>query len=96
VADRPYYTKVVIPAALSGLSRDLPTFGARATLLTTASMPEELVYTVTKAILSNLDALRAGHPVLSALVAEEMPRAALSAPLHPGAERAFREIGVIP
>jgi TRAP transporter TAXI family solute receptor len=96
VADRPYYTKVVIPAALSGLSRDLPTFGARATLLTTASMPEEVVYTVTKAILSNLDALRAGHPVLSALVAEEMPRAALSAPLHPGAERAFREIGVIP
>jgi TRAP transporter TAXI family solute receptor len=96
VARRPYYASDSIRASVYGLTNDVPTFGARATLVTTAEMPESVVYAMTKALLEDLGELRAAHPVLAFLEPAKMATDALTAPLHPGAERAFREHGVLP
>lgn len=95
LADLPYYTKGVIAKGLYGLPVDIQTFGGRATLVTTSAMPEPVVYALVKAIVGNFASLRALHPVLSTLSAGGMAMDTLSAPLHPGAERAFRELGVL-
>jgi TRAP transporter TAXI family solute receptor len=95
VANRPYYTLDSIKGSVYGLTNDVPTFGARATLVTTADTPESVVYAMTKALLEELDVLRAAHPALAFLEPTRMATAALTAPLHPGAERAFREHGVL-
>ena len=92
----PYYTKGAIPTGQYGLPQAVPTFGGVATLVTTAAMPEPVVYEITRQILAHLDDLRTRLPVLHDLKPETMARQGLTAPLHPGAERAFREFGVTP
>jgi TRAP transporter TAXI family solute receptor len=96
LADRPYYAKAVIPGGLyRGIASDTQTFGVRATLVTTASMPDDAVYAVVKSVMQNLDHVRTLHPALGHLSYDEMAASALSAPLHPGAERYFREVGLM-
>ena len=60
-----------------------------------ADVPDEVVYTVVKAVFDNFDRFRSLHPAFENLVAEEMVSLGLSAPLHPGAERYFREAGLL-
>ena len=71
----------------------IPTLGVRAVLFTRADMDTKLVYQVVKQVLDNLDLFRQQHPALANLT-----RAAMSEnhiiPLHPGAERYFREKGL--
>jgi hypothetical protein len=74
---------------------DIQTFGVGATFVTSADVPEEVVYTVAKAVMSNLDDFRKLHPAFANLKAEEMIRDSLSAPLHPGAIRAYKELGLM-
>ncbi len=96
IAERPYYTKGSIPKGLYGLPQDVQTFGGRATLVTRADTPEPVVHDLVRALLSDLEGLRASNPTLARLDAAEMARVGLTAPLHPGAERAFRELGISP
>jgi TRAP transporter TAXI family solute receptor len=96
LAERPYYAADTIRAGVYGLANDIPTFGALATLVTTADMPEPVVYALTKALLDDLYALREADPILGFLDPAKMAADALTAPLHPGATRAFREHGIMP
>ena len=64
-----------------------------ATLVTRADAAEDVVYTVVKSTFENFEMLRSLHPALAGLDAAAMTREGLSAPLHPGAERYFRERG---
>ena len=57
-----------------------PTFGVRATLVTTADTPDDLVYFVVKSVFENLEEFKGLHPALANLDRREMARAALSAP----------------
>jgi TRAP transporter TAXI family solute receptor len=96
LAEHPYYAKAVIPGGLYfGNDAATPSFGVRATLVTTAEMPDDLVYLLVKSVFENFDQLQALHPALAHLDRREMARAALTAPLHPGAERYYREAGLI-
>lgn len=95
IADNAYYSKVIIMAGTYGIATDIPSFGGRATLVTTAEQPDDVVYTLTKQILANVPELKTMHPALASLVPREMVRDALTAPLHPGAQRAFREMGLL-
>ena len=96
VADNPYYRVATIPAGMyAGTDVDVTTFGVGATFVTSASVPEETAYVVAKAVLSNLDDFRGLHPAFANLDAAEMVSDGLSAPLHPGAERAYKELGLI-
>ena len=58
VAERPYYVDAVIPASTYGTPTDILTFGGKAALVTVASVPDDVVYAVAKAVMSNLDVLR--------------------------------------
>lgn len=94
VASRPYYVEGSIPAAAYGLPADTPSFGGQTTLVTHADVPEEIVYQFTLAVMKNLDRLRR-QPTLAGLVPADMAAQSLTAPLHPGAARAYRELGLL-
>ncbi len=96
VGDNPFYRKAVIPGGMyAGTDGDTETFGVGATFVTSADVPEEVVYVVSKAVMENLDDFRQLHPAFANLKAEEMVKDGLSAPLHPGAEKAYKELGLI-
>jgi TRAP transporter TAXI family solute receptor len=74
---------------------DTPTFGVRATLVTTADVSEEAVYQLVKAVFENFEGFKQLHPALALLDKQEIVTGGLSAPLHPGAERYFKEAGLM-
>lgn len=97
VNEAPYYTHASIPEGLYG--DDLPgveTFGVRATLVASRDTPPEQVYRVVAAVFDNFDDFKAFHPAFSLLTPEQMIHEGLSAPLHEGALRYYREQGWIP
>ncbi|RMH42678.1 MAG: TAXI family TRAP transporter solute-binding subunit, partial [Alphaproteobacteria bacterium] len=94
VSENPYYSYAVIPGGMyRGNPNDVKTFGVRATLVTSADVSEEAVYTVVKAVFDNFEDFKKLHPAFAHLKPEEMISAGLSAPLHPGAEKYYRERG---
>jgi uncharacterized protein len=96
LADAPYYASAVIPGGLyRGSEGDTPTFGVRATLVTSTATPDEVVYQLVKSTFEGFDRFQELHPALERLDKREMIEAALSAPLHPGAERYYREAGLL-
>ena len=96
IADAPYYAKAVIPGGLyRGTNSDTPTFGVRATLVTSSSVSDEVVYQLVKSVFEDFGRFQDLHPALGQLDKREMIEAALTAPLHPGAERYYREAGLM-
>jgi TRAP transporter TAXI family solute receptor len=71
------------------------TFGVMATFVTSADVPEDVVYEVTRAVFENLDDFRALHPAFANLDPKKMTMDALSAPLHPGAAKYYKEKGLM-
>ncbi|MEM9969119.1 MAG: TAXI family TRAP transporter solute-binding subunit [Pseudomonadota bacterium] len=96
VADNPYYAKATIPGGMyKGNDADIPTFGVKATFVTKATVPDDVVYTVVKAVFDNFNRFKGLHPAFANLTEEEMIAGGLSAPLHPGAEKYYKERGWI-
>ncbi|HUF87121.1 MAG TPA: TAXI family TRAP transporter solute-binding subunit [Thermohalobaculum sp.] len=89
----PYYRKAVIPAGLYGDNPDVTTYGVAATFVSSTDVPEEVVYTVVKAVFDNFDQFKALHPAFAHLKEEEMIKEGLSAPLHDGAVKYYKERG---
>lgn len=94
VKTHPYYRHAVIPAGMYNNRHDVPTFGVSATVVTSRLVPADDVYTLVKAVFDGLDEFKTLHPALRHLKAEEMYRESLSVPLHEGAARYYREIGL--
>jgi hypothetical protein len=78
-----------------GIQKDVPTFGARATVVTRADVDEEATYQLVRSVFDALDEFKQLHPALADLDPKTMASGALTAPLHPGAERYYREKGLI-
>lgn len=96
VADNDYYRRAVVPGDMyRGNPQDTPTFGVGATFVTSAEVPDEVVYTVVKAVFDHLDNFKKLHPAFARLTPAEMVKDGLSAPLHPGALRYYREKGLV-
>ncbi len=98
VEEKPYYAWATIAAGtykyLDGTPNpDIKTFGVRATFVTSAKVPEDVVYLVVKAVFDNFDQFKALHPAFKHLKPEEMIKAGISAPLHPGAVKYYKERG---
>ena len=92
VADRPYYAKVTIRAGTyAGQDKDVQTFGVAAVAVTSADQDEEAVYTVVKSVFSDLERFTEQHEALRDLNEQAMRREGIAIPLHPGAERYYRE-----
>ncbi|WP_420850172.1 TAXI family TRAP transporter solute-binding subunit [Rhodobaculum claviforme] len=95
VDERDYYRMATIPGGMyRGTDEDISTFGVGATFVTSAAVPEEVVFHVTRAIFENLDQFRALHPALESLDPSEMVSDGLSAPIHDGAARYFADAGL--
>ncbi len=94
VADKPYYAKVTIPAGLyPNNPQATSTYGVLATVVASAKTPPETVYQVTKAVFDNFDEFKKLHPALANLSPQSMIKDGLSAPLHEGAVRYYKEKG---
>jgi TRAP transporter TAXI family solute receptor len=99
VADNRYYIKSVIEMQrlypdLAGPLVNVDTFGVVATLCTSTGVPEEAVYAVTKIVFENLDEFQHQHPALVGLTKEDMLQG-LTAPLHAGAIKYYKEAGLM-
>jgi TRAP transporter TAXI family solute receptor len=92
IHDRPYYEREIIPARDYGAGSDVPTFGGAATLVTSASVDARMVAVIAKEVLTHLGELRTLHPALAGLKAAEMVKDGLTAPLHPGAAKIYKEL----
>jgi uncharacterized protein len=96
VADKPFYAKATIPAGLYPNNPNAtPTYGVIATLVASSKTPPDMVYTVVKQVFDNFDEFKKLHPALANLTPESMVKNGLSAPLHEGAARFYREKGWI-
>lgn len=94
VDEHPYYSWATIPkGTYKTTDEDVTTFGVRATFITSAEVPEDVVYAVTKAVFENLETFQKLHPAFENLNPEEMTSAALSAPIHEGAKKYYQEKG---
>ncbi len=92
----PFYFAAEIPGGMyRGNAETTTTFGVGATFVTSATVPDESVYILVKSVFDNFDSFTALHPALANLDPETMVSGGLSAPLHPGAERYYRERGWI-
>ena len=93
VADNSFYRTATIPAGMYNNESDVATFGVGATFVTRADVPEEVVYIVVKAVFDNFDNFKKLHPAFGNLKPEEMISDSLSAPLHDGAAKYYKERG---
>ncbi|CAH0532554.1 hypothetical protein VST7929_00385 [Vibrio stylophorae] len=96
VKDNSYYAKTTLPAGTyRGTDKDIQSFGVAATLVTTTAMSEETAYVVTKAVFENFDTFKRLHPAFANLKKEDMVKDGISIPLHPGAVRYYKEVGLL-
>ena len=96
IEDNPFYRVATIPGGMyRGNDEDATTFGVAATFVTSDKVSDEAVYTIVSAVFDNFEDFKALHPAFENLVAEEMAVAGLSAPLHPGAAKYYKEKGWI-
>ncbi|WP_028579105.1 TAXI family TRAP transporter solute-binding subunit [Desulfogranum japonicum] len=97
IKTHPYYAKSIIPIELypgAENEADVSTFGVKATLVTSAKVPDEVVYAITKEVFENFEEFKGLHPAYSTLTKESMLEG-LSAPFHPGAEKYYKEAGLL-
>jgi len=96
INDNSFYRTATVPGGMyRGNDEDTTTLGVGATFVTSASVSDEAVYTVVSAVFDNIDDFRKLHPAFANLDPEQMSSAGLSAPLHPGAAKYYREQGWI-
>jgi TRAP transporter TAXI family solute receptor len=94
VDENPFYAFTTIPQdTYSSLTKDVTTFGVMATFVTKADVPEDVVYEVTRAVFENLDDFRRLHPAFANLTPEQMISKGISADIHPGAMKYYKEKG---
>ena len=97
IADDPYYAKAIIPVGLypgAENDADVPTFGVKATFVTSAKVPDNIVYAITKEVFDNFEDFKQLHPAYAVLTKQNMLEG-LSAPIHPGALKYYKEAGLM-
>ena len=96
VADNDYYRTATIPGGMyRGTDADAQTFGVGATFVSSTNVPEDVIYNVVKAVFENFDDFKKLHPAFGVLKKEEMIKDGLSAPLHDGAAKYYKEAGLM-
>ncbi|MEP2781931.1 MAG: TAXI family TRAP transporter solute-binding subunit [Pseudoruegeria sp.] len=90
-----YRNATIVGGVYRGNPDDTKTFGVGATFVTSSAVSEEAVYEVVSAVFDNFDDFRKLHPAFAHLEPEEMVSDGLSAPLHPGAAKYYKEQGWI-
>jgi TRAP transporter TAXI family solute receptor len=98
IEKHPYYAVSTIPVTLypqATNEEDIQTVGVMTTLITSADVPAEVIYEVTKAIFENIDAFRGMHDAFAGLTPQGMVENGISIPYHPGAKKYFLQAGLL-
>ena len=94
----PYYSLTNIDMAqypeATNANEKVTTVGMLATFVTSAKVPDDVVYAITKEVFENLDEFKKHNPALEGLTRETM-REGLTAPIHPGALKYYKEAGLM-
>lgn len=94
VNENAYYATATIPGGMyTGTDSDTQTFGVGATFVASTNVDEETVYQMVKAVFDNFDRFKRLHPAFANLEEGKMITNNLSAPLHDGAVRYYKERG---
>jgi TRAP transporter TAXI family solute receptor len=97
LSEYPYYAKSFVPVNLypgAVNEQDVETFGVKATFVTSAKVPDNVVYAITKEVFENFDSFKKLHPAYQVLTKEGMLEG-LSAPIHPGAMKYYKEAALM-
>ncbi len=94
VGDAAYQTAVIPANTYTGQTTDVATAAIPNFLITHSGVSNDLAYQMTKAMYENLDTLYAAHNAAKAIKRENAIRG-MPVPLHPGAERYYKEVGLI-
>ena len=96
VRDNDYYRTATIPGGMyTGSDSDVQTFGVGATFVSSTATPADVVYQVVKAVFKNFDDFRKLHPAFANLDKAQMAKDGLSAPIHDGAAKYYKEAGMM-
>ncbi|MBT8763048.1 TAXI family TRAP transporter solute-binding subunit [Desulfohalobiaceae bacterium Ax17] len=97
LAKYPYYAKSIIPISFYpnvANKEDVKTIGVKATFVTREDMDEDVVYAIVKEVFDNFEEFKKLHPAYTVLTKEDMLQG-LSAPVHKGALKYYKETGLI-
>ena len=96
VMDNDYYRTATIPGGMyRGSDSDVQTFGVGATFVSSTAASADVVYEVVKAVFENFDDFRKLHPAFRHLQKAQMVKDGLSAPIHDGAAKYYKEAGLM-
>ena len=96
LATHPVYVASVIPGGMyAGNPGDVPTFATQAVLVASSDLSDEVAYAVVKAVLGNFTDFRRLHPVLWRLDAKDLVPTGAVIPIHPGALKYYRDVGLV-
>jgi TRAP transporter TAXI family solute receptor len=91
----PYYSKATVPAGIyKGVDQPVPTVAVLAILVTKKELETDMVYRITKAMFENIDRIHTAH-AKGKEVTLETALEGMPIPLHPGAEKFYKEKGLI-
>jgi len=92
--DNSYYSTTMIPGGMyTGTDTDTATFGVGATFVTASTVSEDTVYEIVKAVFENFSRFKRLHPAFENLNEKDMITKNISAPLHDGAVKYYKEKG---
>ena len=95
VSENSFYRKVTIPGGMyRGSDADTQTFGVGATFISSTEVADNVIYAVVKAVFENFSTFKKLHPAFGILKKEEMVSDGLTAPLHNGALKYYKEVGL--
>jgi uncharacterized protein len=96
LAEKPYYAKATIPGGMyANNPNPTATYGVAATLVSSAKVSDDVVYTLVKAVFENFEEFKKLHPAFANLDPKAMVKTGLSAPMHPGAMKYYKEKGLL-
>ena len=94
VKEYPYFATATIPGGMyPGNPDPIKTFGVVASFVTSAKVPDNVVYAMVSAVFDNFDEFKKLHPAFANLDPKDMIKNGMSAPLHPGALKYYKEKG---
>ena len=96
LAEYPYFAKSTIPVKYypnATNKEDAVTYGVKATLCTSSDVSDDIVYAITKEVFDNIEDFKTLHPAFADITKESM-LTGLSAPIHEGAMKYYKEVGL--
>ncbi|AOT70522.1 TAXI family TRAP transporter solute-binding subunit [Geosporobacter ferrireducens] len=91
----PFFVEEVIPASTYDTDTDVNTVSVRNIMIIREELPEEVVYEITKGIFENIEEIKASHNTANTHLSLENSQIGINIPFHPGAEKYYKEVGII-